>query len=81
MDIDDLNYDRCCLRKERDEARNELRATKRALWMARALRADEKADFIEKASTENHTRFFYEPVIDCWRTIALKCYGKAEEYR
>jgi len=37
-----LNYDRCCLRKERDEARNELRATKYALWMAMADKYKER---------------------------------------
>lgn len=63
-----------------DSYKEELRKTKHALWIARALRANEQACFIEKMSTANMTTFFYSPCIDNWRSIAQKCLRKAEEY-
>lgn len=76
MYIDDLNYDRCCLRKERDEARNELKATKHSLWMARA-----KICELERLTTLRREWEWTEGALDALEKAKRKCIEKAKEFK
>lgn len=63
--------------------KEELRATKHALWMARAMRAKEKIAWfklwncsISTMNPEDGARKEYE----CWQWVERKCLEKAKEY-
>lgn len=63
--------------------KKELRATKHALWMARALRAEEKARCIW-ARYEVWLAFPHKKTLsqyDKWKWVERQCRKKAKEYR
>lgn len=62
----------------------ELRKTKHALWMARALRAGEKADRIWEANNLHSLSYLdgslTYPIFVKWQWAERKCLAKAKEF-